>query len=142
MEFKLRAGLALALIAATGCATAQDTGPPAATTAEIARASATVTGQPLGALPTPYEIVVSTTVLPAGGALPMHKHPWPRYAYVESGRLRVHYEQAGLIREFGPGEAVVEAVEQWHEGAVVGTEPVRLVVIDHVPPGEVNVVRR
>jgi quercetin dioxygenase-like cupin family protein len=143
MKRRLRAGLLAALIAATGCATAQDRGPPAAAASvEIARASATVTGQPLGALPAPYEIVVSTTVLPVGGALPMHKHPWPRYAYVESGRLRVHYEQAGLVREFGPGEAVVEAVDQWHEGEVVGPEPVRLLAIDHVPPGQVNVVRR
>ena len=45
-------------------------------------------------------------------------------------------------REFGPGEAVVEAVDSWHEGEVVGSEPVKLLVIDHVPPGETNVVRR
>ena len=72
----------------------------------------------------------------------MHKHPWPRYALVESGRIRVRYEAAGVERIFGPGEAVIEAIDQWHEGAVVGSEPVRLLVIDHVPPGQTNLVRR
>ena len=145
MEGQVRNALAAALIAATGCATAEEMRAPAAAAAatrEIARAAATVTGQPLGAPPAPHEVVFSTTVLPPGGALPMHRHPWPRYAFVESGRLRVRYEQAGLVREFGPGEAVVEAVDQWHEGEVVGAEPVRLLVIDQVPPGEVNLVRR
>jgi quercetin dioxygenase-like cupin family protein len=59
-----------------------------------------------------------------------------------AGRLRVRYEEARLVREFGPGEAVIEAIGQWHEGEVVGAEPVRLIVIDHVPPGETNMVRR
>jgi quercetin dioxygenase-like cupin family protein len=106
------------------------------------RASATITGQPLALPPSPWEAVISTSVLPAGGGLPMHKHPWPRYAFVESGRLEVRYEATGLVRTFGPGDAVVEAVDQWHEGRVVGDEPVRLVVFDQLPPGQTNVVRR
>ena len=86
--------------------------------------------------------MISVAEIPAGGALPMHKHPWPRIAYVQSGRLRVHYEAAGLVREFGPGEAAVEAIDQWHEGEVVGDAPVRLIVVDQVPPGRSNVVAR
>jgi quercetin dioxygenase-like cupin family protein len=106
------------------------------------RSATTITGQPL-AMPEPgFEVVISRTEIPAGGVLPMHRHPWPRYAIVERGRLRVRYEEARLVREFGPGEAVIEAIGQWHEGEVVGTEAVRLIVIDHVPPGEINMVRR
>jgi quercetin dioxygenase-like cupin family protein len=115
---------------------------PAPTSTVLNRASLTVTGQPL-ALPGPaVEVIISRIEIPAGGALPMHKHPWPRYAIVESGRLRIHYEEARLVREFGPGEAVIEAIDQWHEAQVVGPEPLRIIVIDHVPPGQNNVVRR
>jgi len=137
----------IAFLLATGCADAPK--PPAAASASTGavvtvagRASATVTGQPLGALPSPGEAVISTSLIPAGGLLPMHKHPWPRYVYVDRGRLSVRYEASGLVRAFGPGEGVVEAVDEWHEGRVIGTEPVRLIVFDQVPPGQTNVVRR
>ena len=108
----------------------------------LGRSKQTATGQPLGPLPAPYEVVFARAVLPVGGLLPMHRHPWPRYAFVESGRIRVRYEAAGIEREFGPGEAIIEAVDQWHEGVAVGGEPVRILVIDHVPPGRSNVVSR
>ena len=136
------------LVAASGCG--EEGRPPASSSAPAAaaavatvlRTSTTVTGQKLAAPPAPAEAVISTSDLPPGGLLPMHKHPWPRYAYVERGRLEVRYEEAGLVREFGPGEAVAEAIDQWHEGRVVGAEPVRLIVFDEVPPGATNVVRR
>jgi quercetin dioxygenase-like cupin family protein len=72
----------------------------------------------------------------------MHKHPWPRYAFIESGRIMVRYETDGIERSFGPGETAIEAIDQWHEGRALGGEPVVLLVIDHVPPGQLNIVRR
>lgn len=140
--------LACAALAAIGGAPAAEQAPQTAAPASgirvtvVNRASTTVTGQPLGLPPSPWETVISMTDLPPGGVLPMHKHPWPRYAFVERGRLSVHYEAAGITREFGPGEAVVEAIDQWHEGRVVGAEPVRLIVLDQLPPGATNVVTR
>jgi quercetin dioxygenase-like cupin family protein len=128
-----------ALLAVHGTGSGQDA--PAPRTTILNRGSATITGQPI-AMPPAFEVVISRTEIPVGGVLPMHRHPWPRYAIVEQGRLRVRYEEAGLVREFGPGEAVIEAIGQWHEGEVVGAEPVRLIVIDHVPPGAANVERR
>ncbi len=136
------------LIVLSACSPAAEpaAAPPASSAAAavtlLARASTTVTGQPLGIPEGPWEVAISASELPAGGALPMHKHPWPRYAYVERGRLRVRYEAAGLVREFGPGDAVIEAVDQWHEGEVVGPDPVRLILLDQLPPGATNVVRR
>ena len=136
------------LIALAACSPAAEPAavPPAssaaATVTLLTRASTTVTGQPLGIPEGPLEVAISASELPAGGVLPMHKHPWPRYAYVERGRLRVRYEAAGLVREFGPGEAVIEAVDQWHEGEVIGPDPVRLILLDQLPPGATNVVRR
>ena len=143
-----RTGLALAVaLAAGGCAPAEradvaPAAPPRANVTVAARASATITGQPLAMPPSPFEAVVSITELPPGGVLPMHRHPWPRYAFVDRGRISVSYEAAGFTREFGPGEAVVEAIDQWHEGRVVGSEPVRLIVFDQAPPGVSNVVLR
>ena len=147
MRWTVPATLAAAL-AASGCAPTDDMAagqPAAAPRANVTilnRASATVTAQPLGMPPAPWEAVMSVTELSPGGVLPMHKHPWPRYVVIERGRLSVTYEAAGLTREFGPGEAVVEAIDQWHEGRVVGLDPVRLIVFDQVPRGSTNVVTR
>lgn len=142
-----KTGRATYFLAATlltgGTAASQDAVQPAApTTTVLARAATTITGQPIVLPPAPLEVVVSRTEIPAGGVLPMHRHPWPRYALVEQGRLRVRYEAANLIREFGPGEVAIEAIDQWHAAEVVGAEPVRLLVIDQVPPGQTNLVRR
>ena len=132
--------LLLGVLAAAPAASGQEAPAPRSTI--LTRAASTITGQPIPPPAPGFEVVISRTEIPAGGALPMHRHPWPRYAIVEQGRLRVRYEEAGLGREFGPGEAVIEAIGQWHEGEVVGAGQVRLIVIDHVPPGETNVVRR
>ena len=147
MRWKVPAAL-IAGLATSGCAPAdenvarQPAAAPRVNVTILNRASATVTDQPLGMPPAPWEAVMSATELPPGGVLPMHKHPWPRYAVVERGRLSVTYEAAGLTREFGPGEAVVEAIDQWHEGRVVGSVPVRLIVFDQVPRGATNIVTR
>jgi quercetin dioxygenase-like cupin family protein len=139
-----------AFFALAGCAaTADSTVAPAQSGAQAGakvtiagRSTTTVTGQTLAAPADPFESVISVSELPAGGTLPMHKHPWPRYVYVDRGRLSVSYEESGLTREFGPGEGIVEAIDQWHEGRVIGGAPVRLIVFDQVPPGQTNVVRR
>jgi quercetin dioxygenase-like cupin family protein len=147
MMFGSRSIALLSLLCA-GCAVAPAEGgrvrPPApgATVTLLARSATTVTGQSLATPETPFEAVISRSQLPPGGVLPMHKHPWPRYAYVMSGRLRVSYEESGLVREFGPGEAVIEAIDQWHMGEVIGDRPVVLIVFDQVPPGRSNVVTR
>jgi quercetin dioxygenase-like cupin family protein len=145
MSARLLAVIAVSLVTgAAGAQVGQPAGPPATapgpTVTVVNRTDRTITGQPFAVPDGPLEVVFSVAEIAVGGALPMHKHPWPRFAYVESGQLRVHYEEAGLVRVFGPGEAVVEAIDQWHEGEVVGDAPVRLIVVDQVPPGRSNVV--
>jgi len=148
MNVRLLAAIAASLLAGAAGAQAggRPTGPsathPGATVTIAERTVTTITGQPFEVPPGPLEVVISVATIPAGGVLPMHKHPWPRFAYVESGRLRVRYEEAGLVRVVGPGEGVVEAIDQWHEAEVVGDAPVRLIVVDQVPPGRSNVVNR
>lgn len=137
----------MALFLALGsCASRNDRPAPAAgpgaSITILARSGATVTGQPLRGPEPPWEAVISRSELPAGGALPRHRHPWPRFVYIDRGRLRVSYEASGLVRDFGAGEAIIEALDEWHEAVVIGPEPVRLIVFDQVPPGHTNVALR
>ncbi|WP_374369256.1 cupin domain-containing protein [Dongia sp.] len=85
-------------------------------------------------------LVVSTYDIPAGAALPVHEHPFPRYAYVLEGTIRVDNTEIGKSQTFTKGEFIVEAVSQWHKGTNVGDGPVKLLVIDMIEKGEKNVV--
>lgn len=131
------AGSIIFLTALGACAHAAP--PPAAPAAPV-RSAHTVSGQPIPAPPPGFELVTSIRDLPAGSVIPTHKHRWPRYVYVERGRIRLVVHDTGLTRDFSAGDVIVEAIEQWHEGIVIGGEPVRLVAFDQVPPGETNMV--
>jgi quercetin dioxygenase-like cupin family protein len=129
---------ALALAAMTG-AVAQEGG---AVATPLTTATTTNSGQPILLPQGPVQVQVSTVVIPAGASLPVHKHPYPRYAYVQAGRLKVVNIDTGGEVEFGPGGFIVEALGQWHTGVALGTEDVRLLVIDQVEPGQANTIRR
>ena len=45
-------------------------------------------------------------------------------------------------RDFKAGQVLPEAVAQWHHGEAVGEGPVRLIVIDLVPPGVNNTIMK
>lgn len=134
------------LILATAAAWPASGQAPAAAAGAVAtpivRTETTVTGQPLRLPPAPVELVVTRVELPAGGAIPTHKHPWQRYVYVEAGAIRVTNHDAGTISDFAAGQVIVEAVDQWHEGRVTSAGPARLIVVDQVPPGESNLIPR
>jgi quercetin dioxygenase-like cupin family protein len=102
----------------------------------------TITGQPLILPQGPVAVAMRVSEFPAGFHGPVHKQPYPRYAYVLSGRLRVTYDDQKVVREFGPGELMVEGVDQWHSVEAVGPEAVKVMVIDQTPPGAQNVVIR
>jgi quercetin dioxygenase-like cupin family protein len=54
--------------------------------------------------------------LPAPGAtLPVHKHPYPRYGYVLTGRLCVTNMETGQSDIYEPGDFILESVGQWHK---------------------------
>jgi len=48
----------------------------------------------------------------------------------------------GTVSEVKAGELAIDAIDQWHEAKVLGSEPVRMLVIDQAPPGVTNTVRR
>jgi quercetin dioxygenase-like cupin family protein len=100
----------------------------------------TATGQPIALPQGPVQVTAVTLEIPAGGKLPLHQHPFPRFAYVLSGKLSVTYVDQKLTKVLGPGDFLVEAIGQTHFGEALGSEPVRLLVIDQAPPGKGNVV--
>ena len=114
---------------------------PAEVVTEIARATTTATGQPNTLPQGPLEVVASIYTLAPGVRLPEHKHPYQRYAYILEGQLMVQQGDSSS-RVYHAGEFVIESVDRWHFGATVGAVPVKLLVIDQLPPGgEVTVNR-
>jgi len=106
----------------------------------VASASETSSGQPIVLPQGQVQTLVSTYEIPPGAMLPKHKHPFPRYAYVLAGTLKVTNLDIGRTDTFKAGDFILEAVDQWHQGANTGTEPVKLLVIDMVEKGKGNVV--
>ena len=103
---------------------------------------ATLSGQPIRAAGGPLSVTVTQTVIPAGGRLPVHKHPYPRVVNVLAGRLKITNLDTGQVREAEAGDWMVDAVDQWHEAEVLGSEPARLMTIDQAPPGATVTIPR
>lgn len=103
---------------------------------------ATLSGQPIRAPSGDLRVTVTQTVVPVGGRLPVHKHPYPRVAHIVSGRFKITNLDTGQVREAVAGDWMVDAVDQWHEAEVVGDEPVRLMTVDQAPAGAAVTILR
>lgn len=102
----------------------------------------TALGQPLTLPQGDVEVKVTSYSIPPGAVLPVHKHPYPRFAYVLAGRLEVSTDDGANHFEYGPGDVVIEMLDAWHLGRTIGNETVKLLVIDQAPVGESNTVLR
>jgi quercetin dioxygenase-like cupin family protein len=100
----------------------------------------TASGQPIVLPRGDVEVIASTYEIAPGAKLPEHKHPYPRYGYVEAGRLRITNIETGKSVDYGPGDFVVESLRQWHKAENIGTDTVKLLVIDQVKPGQSNTI--
>jgi quercetin dioxygenase-like cupin family protein len=96
----------------------------------------TMSGQPLTRPPEPFQLLVTQVTYPRGHVIACHKHSWPRYVYLQAGRLRVTNYDARQVREATAGATLVEAIGQWHQGEVL--EEATLVALEQVPPGGEN----
>ncbi len=102
----------------------------------------TASGQAIKAAPGEVRYTITQGVIPVGGGVAAHKHPYPRLVNVLAGRLKVTNLDTGEVRELKTGDWLVDPVEQWHETAVLGDEPVRLLTIDQTPPGVAATIPR
>ena len=100
----------------------------------------TATGQPIVLPQDDVEVIVSTYDIAAGAKLPSHEHPSTRYAYVMSGELRVINTEMNETTTYRTGDFIIEAIGQWHYGEAIGSEPVRLLVIDQIEKGQPTVI--
>ncbi len=136
----MRPVLACLLTLAAAPALAQ--APPAPVSTPVGAFDATVSGQPIVLPQGPAHLSVTQTDLPAGGMIPPHKHPYPRYNYVLAGGVKVTNLDTGAAQEFRAGQVIVEAVGQWHKGEALDGRPARLLAFDQTPPGQGNMIRK
>ncbi len=107
----------------------------------LVRTSTTISGQPLRLPQGAAEMVATAMDIPPGAATAIHQHPWSRFVYVERGPVRITNLDTGQSHDFQTGQVMAEVVAQWHEGRALNS-PVRLMVIDVVPPGVTNMVMK
>ncbi|EHM02379.1 cupin domain protein [Acetobacteraceae bacterium AT-5844] len=129
------AGVPLLMLAACAQPVAA---PPQPKVTEVFRGHETALGQPLRFPTHDGTIVVSIYEIPPGARLPVHRHPQQRLAYVLAGQLRVS-TPGGQSWNYKPGDVVMEMLDHWHSGETLGTETVRLLVIDQTEGNSPNV---
>lgn len=121
---RLFAGL-LALLAMPGFALA-DGG--AITTTKLLETSVTNTGAPIAYPATDApQITVAIVEIPVGASTPVHLHPNLMVAYLLQGTLEVTAED-GTVNVYKEGDALVEALDQNHQGRTIGDTPVRVLI--------------
>jgi quercetin dioxygenase-like cupin family protein len=135
--------LAACVLASLPRADAQEAaGAAKAKASRIFSATTTASGQPIKLPQSNAEVVVWIYDVPVGAKLAVHKHPFPRYAYVLQGTLQVTDVENSRTWHYKTGDFIVEMVDTWHYGATTGSEPVRLLVIDQVDKGQANTILR
>ena len=101
-------------------------------------ATCTDSGQPIRLPRNDSWILRSVYEIEPGVVLPHHYHPYHRLALVLKGNLAVTNVESGKTVNYGPGDLVVEAVNQTHYGVNTGSSQVYLRVLDMVPKGVEN----
>ena len=126
----------LAICASFTAAHALDSGAAAPVVVTPVKTTAvTSIGQPLILPQKNVEVTASIYDIAPGATLPVHKHPFARYAYVLAGTLQVTNVDTGKSDVFKAGDFIVEMIDQWHRGSNIGADPVKLVVIDQIEAG-------
>ena len=130
---------------AASAATAQDATPaglPPVVITPVISSSTTAAGQPITLPQKDVEVAVSIYDIAPGAKLAVHQHPYPRYAYVLAGTLQVTDADSGASTTYKAGDFVIEMIGKWHQGANIGADPVKLLVIDQFERGATQTVVR
>lgn len=140
---KILASALLGIALSTNAAQALDSpGAAAVVVNPIASSTRTASGQPITLPQENVQVLVSTYEIAPGAKLPVHKHPFPRYAYVQAGTLEVTNVETGKSTTYRVGDFIVEMIGQWHRATNIGADPVKLLVVDQIEEGAVNTVLR
>jgi quercetin dioxygenase-like cupin family protein len=126
------------MLAGVFCVSADDV--PQVKVTPIFSSITTAIGQPIALPKANAEVHVTMYEIPVGARLPVHKHPFPRYAYVLAGKLRVADKDNVRTFDYAAGDFLIEMIDTWHFGTNIGSEPVRLLVIDQVEAGQPNTI--
>ncbi|MDX8537175.1 MULTISPECIES: cupin domain-containing protein [Mesorhizobium] len=142
MRIVLASALLLTVALSATAANALDSGANPVVVTPLADRTQTASGQPIALPQKNVEVIVSSFEIAVGATLPIHKHPFPRYAYVEAGTLKVTNVETGNSNTYKTGDFIVEMIGQWHQATNLGDGPVKLLVIDQVEQGAKNTVLR
>ncbi|MER9616160.1 cupin domain-containing protein [Mesorhizobium sp. M0207] len=134
--------LLLAVVLSATAAQALDASGMPVVVTPLASRTETASGQPITLPQNNVQVLVSAYQIAPGATLPVHKHPFPRYAYVEAGTLQVTNVETGKSNTYQTGDFIIEMIGQWHQATNVGADPVKLLVIDQVEEGTKNTVLR
>ncbi|RUT83673.1 cupin domain-containing protein [Mesorhizobium sp. USDA-HM6] len=138
----MASALLLTVALSATAANALDSGANPVVVTPLADRTQTASGQPITLPQKNVEVIVSSFEIAVGATLPVHKHPFPRYAYVEAGTLKVTNVETGNSNTYKTGDFIVEMIGQWHQATNLGDGPVKLLVIDQVEQGAKNTVLR
>ena len=126
-------GLAFVALSCLGTpASALDPGSQPVVVTPLASTDRTAAGQPIVPPQEDVRVIASHFEIAPGAKLAVHKHPYPRYAYVVQGTLQVTDVETGNVTTYNAGDFIVELIDRWHFGANAGSDPVKLIVIDQV----------
>jgi quercetin dioxygenase-like cupin family protein len=128
------------IVVGVGVARAQEAKQLQPAVSALAKSTKTAIGQPLAFPTSSPEISAVLVTLPAGGPPGrLHKHPHQRIAYVLEGTMSVE-QDGGETRQYPSGSILIEMRDEWHRASVVGTNSVKLLVIDIAPEGQQNTI--
>lgn len=113
-------------------------GAPAVVVTPLLTTVTTANGQPIILPRGRARLIVSTYVIAPYARLPVHRHLYPRYAYVLDGQLRVTEIKTHRKFDYKKGDFVAEMIGAEHFGENTGDIPLRLLVIDLVPKNVSN----
>ena len=140
MRSILTSALLLAAVLSTTTADALDNTNTPVVVTPLTSKTTTASGQLITLPQKNVEVQVSRYQIAPGATLPVHKHPFPRYAYVEQGRLKVTNVGTGASNTYKSGDFIIEMIGQWHQATNIGADPVKLLVIDQVEQGAKNTI--
>ena len=120
---KLAAVLVLGLLLSANAAVAESAG-----TRAVLSTGTTVTDEPIRyPSGTPHITAVELTFKP-GQQTGWHVHPVPLFGYVLEGELTVDYGAKGK-RTYRKGDALIEAMNEAHNGRNTGRRPLKILVV-------------